>query len=971
MSDIAKSTLNPEQEKSVMHEQGPLLIIAGAGTGKTTVITHKIAHLIVERKVKPSEILALTFTDKAAYQMQEKVDILVPYGFTDTWISTFHSFGDRLLRDNALELGMDPDFKVLTRPQASVFFRENLFKFNLQFYRPLGNPTKFVDAMISLFSRARDEDVSPQDYLAYAQGLKQKSTACSADESLQEEAEKHLELARCYAQYQELLLKTGKLDFANQFFLALKLLREHPSTLKRYQNQFRYILVDEFQDTNYAQFELVKLLAAKHRNLTVVADDDQSIYKWRGAAISNILGFMECFPDSEKIALTRNYRSTQPILDAAYQLIQNNNPDRFEIRASINKKLVGLKKEGSAPVHMHFDTLSSESDWVADFIQKAVNEGQYGYKDFAILVRSNSTADPFIRALNMRGIPWQFSGNQGLYTRPEVRLCISFLRTIANPMDSLSLFYLATSSVYQLSPTELSRLMHIAKRKQWDLFFTLNKAETLEEEHFFDDFLKAKNALVKDVESYILSSKDDATGKLLYTFLSQSGLLASLAKEQTAENESALCNLAKFFDMVRNFEYATNEDRVLYFVQYLDMLIEAGDDPAVVEAELDTPAVNVMTIHKAKGLEFAVVFMVSLVETKFPWPKRSEPIELPEALIKDILPMGDFHLQEERRLFYVAMTRAKDALYLTSGVDYGTKQPRKISRFIKEAVAEQRDKPLIKASAIQAIERNAPAITPPISVVGKLSDEKILSLSYYQIDDYLTCPLKYKYVHLLHVPIMTHHTVAYGKALHDAVQHYHQCKMQHRPVSEEDVLNVFENSFRKEGFISQEHITLRLKSAEVALKNFYREQEILNIIPSLVEQEFSFLLNNNRLVGRWDRVDVVDGMVTVVDFKSSEMHKQQEADKKAKDNLQLSLYSLAYKHATGKLPDFKELRFLETGLVGRVEVTEKDVERVLEAVEKASVGIRGCDFEAKPNYLACSYCAYNQICPCAQVKSPR
>jgi len=304
-------------------------------------------------------------------------------------------------------------------------------------------------------------------------------------------------------------------------------------------------------------------------------------------------------------------------------------------------------------------------------------------------------------------------------------------------------------------------------------------------------------------------------------------------------------------------------------------------------------------------------------------------------------------------------------------VDYGTKQPRKVSRFVKEAVAEQRDKPLIKASAMQAIERNAPAVSTPVGVVGKISDDKILSLSYYQIDDYLTCPLKYKYVHLLHVPIMTHHTVAYGKALHDAVQHYHQCKMQARPVREEDVFKVFENSFRKEGFISQEHIALRLKSAQVALKNFYREQEALKIIPSLVEQEFSFLLNNNRMVGRWDRVDVVDGVTTVVDFKSSEIHKQQDADKKTKDNLQLSLYSLAYKEATGRLPDFKELRFLETGMVGRIEVTEKDVERVLEAVDKASTGIRACDFDAKPNYLACSYCAYSQICPRAQVKSPR
>lgn len=952
-----------------MHEQGPLLIIAGAGTGKTTVITQRIAHLIVERHVQPSRILALTFTDKAAYQMQEKVDILVPYGFTDTWISTFHSFGDRILRENALEMGIDPSFKVLTRPQAAVFFRENLFKFSLQHYRPLSNPTKFVDAMIGLFSRARDEDVSPREYIAYAQTLKQQASQDPSDAALSEEAQRHYELAQCYLRYQELLLKEGKIDFANQFFLALKLLREHPAVLKRYQQQFQYILVDEFQDTNYAQFELVTLLAGQHSNLTVVADDDQSIYKWRGAAISNILNFMERYPHSEKIALTRNYRSTQPILDAAYQLIQNNNPDRFEVRAKINKRLVALEKDGKSPEHVHFDTLASESDWVAEFIQNKVQEGVYTYKDFAILVRSNSSADPFIRALNMRGIPWQFSGNQGLYTRAEVRLCISFLRVSADPSDSLSLFYLATSSLYDLPVVELTQLLYLAKRKQWDLFFTLQNAQALEEQNFSESFIAAKDKLIADILKYVTWAKDYATGRLLYAFLAESGWLARLAQDQTAANEATLCNLAKFFDIVRNFEYATNEDRVLYFIHYLEMLMDAGDDPAVAQAELDTPAVNVMTIHKAKGLEFAVVFLVSLVETKFPWPRRSEPIELAEALIKDVLPLGDFHLQEERRLFYVAMTRAKKELYLTSAVDYGTKQPRKVSRFVKEAVAEQRTQEVLKASALQAIERNAPPVSAPLPVAGKIADEKIISLSYYQIDDYLTCPLKYKYVHVLHVPIMTHHTVVYGKALHDAVQYYHQCKMQLRPVTDEDVIKVFENAFRKEGFMSQEHIQLRLAAARTGLKNFFMQQEARNIIPAFVEQEFSFMVGSCRIKGRWDRIDTVDGVTTIVDFKSSEIRKQADADKKTKENLQLSLYSVAYEKATGKLPDLKELHFLETGIVGRAAVTEKDIDRVMESIDKASRGIRQGSFEARPDYLACQYCAYNQICPKAQTSS--
>ncbi len=967
MPDEAFESLNPEQKKSVLHDTGPLLIIAGAGTGKTTVITQRIAHLIVQKEIKPSEILALTFTDKAAYQMQEKVDVLVPYGFTDTWISTFHSFGDRMLRENALELGLDPDFKVLTRPQAVVFFRENLFKFELKHFRPLGNPSKFVDAMIGLFSRARDEDVSVEEYLEYAQKLKKDSAENPSDAALKEEAARQMELAKCYEQYQNLLLKEGKIDFANQFYLALRLLRDHPRILKEYQNRFRYILVDEFQDTNYAQFELVKLLAAKHKNLTVVADDDQSIYKWRGAAVSNIMNFMKVFPGSEKISLTQNYRSTQVILDSAYQLIQNNNPDRFEIQAGISKKLVAQNQKGKVPEHMHFDTLSSEADMVADYIQENFDEKRYKYQDFAILVRSNSSADPFIRALNMRGIPWQFSGNQGLYAQAEIRLCIAFLRVLANPSDSLSFFYLATSDIYQVPSVDLTRVMHIARRKQWDLFFLLKRIEEFDElNDLSEKFVQAKDKLINDIEKFIELSRDRPTGILLYSFLTETGFISKLVQEQTAENEESLRNIAKFFDIVKNFEHVTNEDRVLYFISYLDMMISVGDDPAVAEASIDTPAVNVMTIHKAKGLEFPVVFIVSLIEKKFPWPRRSEPIELPDSLIKDVLPLGDFHIQEERRLFYVGMTRACDELFLTSAVDYGTKQARKVSRFVSEAVNEKREADLIKASALQAIERNAPKARSLTPASNKIPEDKTLSLSYYQIDDYLTCPLKYKYVHVLRVPIMTHHTVAYGKALHDAVQFYHLCKIGNRPVKADDVIRAFEESFKKEGFLSQEHIDLRLKSARSALKNFFVNQEKLKVIPTFVEKEFSFILNNNRIVGRWDRVDVVDNDAVVIDFKSSEVKTQEDADKKTKANLQLSLYSLAYEKMAGTLPKFKELHFLETGLVGRAEVTNKDVDKILKCIEDASAGIRAGLFDAKPDYMACSYCAYNQICPKTQ-----
>src|SRR5262245_18549613 len=839
--------LNAAQTAAVTHAAGPLLIIAGAGTGKTTVITRRIAYLIATRRARPSEILALTFTDKAAIEMEERVDTLVPYGYADVHISTFHAFGDHLIRENALELGLTPEFRVLTRAEQVIFLRDHLFELPLSHYRPLGDPTRHLQAIISHISRLKDEDVGPDEYLAHAEGL----LAAAADDESRLEAEEHLELARTYGQYQTLMARLGQVDFGDQIVESLRLFRTRPHVLRRYQDRFKFILVDEFQDTNYAQFEIVKLLAAKNRNVAVVGDDDQAIFRFRGASMSNILDFDRTYPNARKVVLRENRRSPQAILDAAYRLIQHNNPDRLEVAQRIDKRLIarggdGAPRVGRAPEPLAFDTVSSESEQVAAMIAEERAQGR-PYRDCAILVRANDDADPFLRALNVAGIPWTFSGNAGLYGRPEVRLLIAFLRSVAHPDDSVSLHYLASSDIYQVPIVDLTRCATHADRKNRWLFDVLRAVP--DEVELSEEGRAAVRRLLADLERYMELARERPTGEVLYQFLLDSGLMTRYAKAP-AELEQEVQNVSKFFARVKDASRVLRYDNVREFVNHLDALIEAGDDPAVAEAETDTPAVHVLTVHKAKGLEWPVVFLVNCLQNKFPSQRRPEPIEVPPGLIKDALPSGDFHLQEERRLFYVGMTRAKERLYLTGAESMGTRREWKVSQFVLEALdlPKAAVRPF-RAPAIEELIRHA----PPPQAIGPdqqpLPPDAEIVVSHKQVDDYQTCPLKYQYIHVLRIALLQHHAVGYGSALHSAGEFYLRRRAAGNVSALEAPLRAFDDAWRNEGFLTREHEEQRERAGIAALTRFYHEEEVSGQKPSAVEREFSFALGATRVRG--------------------------------------------------------------------------------------------------------------------------
>jgi len=977
---LALDRLHPEQLDAVTHGEGPLLIVAGAGTGKTQVVTNRIAWLISQKRARPEQIVALTFTDKAAAEMESRVDQLVPYGLVGATVATFHAFCDSLVREHAVELGLTSRLRVESQAEILVFLRERLFELGLERYLPLGRPDTHLAALAGLFDRARNEDVSPARYRAFAERL---AAEAGSDPEKLDRAAAEREKALAYERYETLLLGAGRLDFGAQISLALQLLRERPHVRRGVQDRWRWILVDEFQDTNHAQFELVRLLAGERRNLTVVGDDDQSIYRFRGARIENLLRFLDVYPGAKQVLLRRNHRSGQRILDDAHRLIRANDPWRLESRRGWDKRLLAQRKEpvtGAAVQgtveHRAFASGHDEAEWVADEIAKALETGVARAADHAVLARAHDHLDAFALALRSRGVRFRRVGLRGLYARPEVLLCLNVLRSVADP-DGGAAHPVLGDPLFGADPVDLARLGHRAKRTNRG-FLRVAREAVAGRDPAVESLSPATASAVNRFLSLHASLCDTAlrrpTSAVLYAFVTESGLLAALTREETdGESLERVQNLNKLFGMAARVGPLLRQDRVPQFIEHLDLLMEMGDDPAAAEIETDEDAVSLLTAHGAKGLEFPVVFMVNLVEQRFPSYSRGEEMEFPPELrvapvvAPDAGEPSDEHYREERRLFYVGMTRAKDRLVLTSAADYGGKRAARLSRFVVEAL----DLPAAPkgggpASALESIRRHAPLAEPAAAPFAALVDGRPLTLSHAQVDDWHTCPLKYMYAHLAHVPLAGDPAFMYGNAVHHAIKVWHQHRIKGLPIHVDDVLAAFESAWSSDGFLTPEHERRMLEQGREALRRFVERDAAASTRPLAVETDFKFKVDDDVVIGRWDRIDERAGGIVLVDYKSSAVEEAEKADERARTSLrdgQLGLYALAYLESRGVMPASVELHFVGSGRTGSAPVEPEHVERARERVREAAAGIRAMRFPARPDQRNCGYCSYRLFCP--------
>ena len=638
MQDILKG-LNDKQYEAVVNTEGPCLVIAGAGSGKTKVLTHKIAYLIGEKQVLPWNILAITFTNKAANEMKERIANLVGDVAKDIWMGTFHSICVRILRRFIDRIGFDSSFIIFDTSDQRTLVKACVKSIGL-------DDKMFTDrSVLSEISNAKNEMLDPEQYTVRANGDFRKE-----------------KIALVYEMYQKRLKENNAIDFDDIINYTIKILMDNPDILEYYSDKFKYVLVDEYQDTNKAQFTLVTLLASKNGNITVVGDNDQGIYSFRGADISNILNFERDFPGTKIIKLEQNYRCTGNILKAANAVIKNN-------EVTYKKELWTENEIGNLPTVYSANNEYDEGTYIAQQIEHLRREEYYKYSDFAVLYRMNTQSRAIEEILRRESIPYKIIGGLKFYERKEIKDIISYLRLIQNPADNLSLKRIINEPKRGIGKTSLDKIEEISNNSGVPMYEIIEHADQFGLNRVF---LNSRE-FVNTIEELRAKKDNMKISDLIKETLKKSGYTKALENENTIEAENRIENLDEFLTVAIEFEDESADNKLSDFLEGITL---SSDIDNMEETE---ETVTLMTLHSAKGLEFPVVFLVGMEEGIFPGYKSiGEPKEL----------------EEERRLCYVGITRAKEHLFLTCSKQrtiFGSTSCNQVSRFLKEIPSDLLD----------------------------------------------------------------------------------------------------------------------------------------------------------------------------------------------------------------------------------------------------------------------------------------
>ena len=987
--------LNPEQLKAVEHGEGPLLIIAGPGSGKTRVITERIVHLLTHERsapqeeallpefrsavdtehsgagIQPDNILALTFTEKAAREMKRRVREAMPDIEALPQISTFHAFCYEVLRKRHFER------TLLDKVDVWIFLRQRMEDLKLQFYQKLAEPGAFLHSLNDFFSRCQDELIEPADFERYAEAMEKdfQEMASSLDAAeralLVQEVQKKQELARVFRNSRKLIEEAGSSSLGSLIPETVRLFDREPEVLESYRQLFRYVLVDEFQDTNYAQVELLKRLVKPPYNITAVGDDDQAIYRFRGASHDAFKMFDEAYTGHETVFLDANFRSTKRILRVAGVLIAKN--DRYE-----DKPQLRASREEGVPVNLlQSPDYLSEAAWIADEVERLIKQ-KTPPADIAILYRAHNHRDPLVEQFRQRKIPFAIRGLSILSTT-ILRDLVAYLNIIHSARDNVSLTRVLLTPRWTFPEAVALEARKQALRDRCSLYEVLDSWERSgdtnrlqgtgwpELKRLLDELHKfAAHAPVTALLQKLI-------GRLELNFLPQD--------PDAAYVEAFQKFLEKWQGKSETWELAS-------FWKYFQYFREAGGQIEAPEAENSAHSVQMMSVHAAKGLEFPIVFILSVAPRRFPHTEQKPVIEFPEALRKGPPPPANIHEQEERRLLYVGLTRAKDRLYVSSVTKPGKKPSVFISDLISNAAVEARDMERIQISEAPAEALNPPlaetvgrerpsaprpqgtlfgnrtaepAIHPPLAqwagrTPGIKPGEK-LQLSASALETYNTCPQKFMFSHYLKIPTGPQPALTFGNIMHQCVRKFFELRRD-GPVQFEPLQAHFEQVWKGTGFEDDYQEQAYKKAGLEQLRAFVSRNENVTTLPIAAEAHFSLDMGDLVLEGRIDQINPLpDQSVELVDYKTGRPPTQKDADK----SLQLSVYALAARdqmHLNPRKLTFYSLTSNEPVHTVR---SSKSLDVVVTEIRGVADQIRKQLFPPQPGF-ACKYCDYELIC---------
>jgi DNA helicase-2/ATP-dependent DNA helicase PcrA len=965
--------LNDAQRRAITHGEGPLLVIAGAGTGKTRVITERIRHLLQsDDSLSGENILGLTFTNKAAGEMKARVVRSTGERGKAVTLATFHAFCESLLKEAS------PERLMIDKVDHWILLRRNLERLKLDKYRRLADPGQFLNDFVEFFSRCQDELVSSEDYQRYADALAaqlENERAALDEDTLKERTEGvalQQEIARAYRASEELLREKKRVSFGSLITGAVELLETNTEVRRTLQEKYRYILVDEFQDTNIAQLRLLELLAGPQKNIVAVGDNDQAIYRFRGASFGSFKLFLERFAgwregqDSTKfrVSLVENYRSTPNILRVATQVIAQNT-----VSADFPKKVLSANKEESEKVRIvELETEQDEARWIVNELLRLHAAGRK-WRDFAILYRQHAHRDELVEELSRHTVPFVIS-KLSILDHPLVKDVLAYLRLIATPFDDIASARVLAAPAWSLKPADLVRLAERARKGKKALYDMLQLPQG---QLPFDSSHSSLGRLVDFFSEQRKTLRRRTAREILADLIEW----LEVAQRASPHDRKYVTRLSEF---AKEWESKSETRGLSEFVEYLDYYSQAG---GTISLEEDFPgdAVQLMTVHGAKGLEFPQVFLLRVNNKKFPATERPHVFEFPAALMKEGEPAEQFHIQEERRLFYVALTRAENRLTLTTLTEKKGKIPVFVEDMLMDPAIKRRDihqmSPKLpelpitakKDSPLAGDSQLFPASSEPPKIFSRIADWALefhpptpepLTLSPSAVSGYRSCPQKFLFSRSWSLKEGPKAVLTFGSVMHTTIKRFVDQLRKGVKLPFTEVARIFETEWTSAGFEDDYQEKGYKQDGLEQLRAFHAS--MLEVPPKVLEQEKSFELpleNNVTIIGRMDQVNSLGRKdVEIVDYKTGKPKK----DADAKKDLQLSLYALAAKEIFEWNPVRLVFCYLQNN---QTLVTTRDAKQLDEAqkiVLEAAADIRAGEFPPKPGFI-CRNCAYKPICP--------